>query len=50
MVFRNVANTEEYWKCLRLIYSNPQNLLFIRHDPCGSIPKLNYNFKLERIV
>jgi hypothetical protein len=27
---------EKYWECYQQLISNPQNLLFIRHDPCGT--------------
>ncbi len=32
---------EKYWECYQQLISNPQNLLFIRHDPCGTIFDLN---------
>jgi hypothetical protein len=32
---------EKYWECYQQLISNPQNLLFIRHDPCGTVLDLS---------
>jgi len=39
----------KYWECYQQRISNPQNLLFIRHDPCGIIFDLHKWIKLKPI-
>ena len=39
----------KYWECRQQLISNPQNLLFIRHDPCGAIYDLSKWIKLKPI-
>jgi hypothetical protein len=41
---------EKYWECYQRLVSNPQNLLFIRHDPCNEIFDLSRWLKLKTII
>jgi hypothetical protein len=41
---------EKYWECRQRYISDPQNLLFIRHDPRGEIFDLNRWLRLKPII
>jgi len=39
----------KYWECYQQLISNPQHLLFIRNDPCGTTYDLSKWIRLKPI-
>jgi hypothetical protein len=49
-VLKRLQKLEKHWECRQRLASNPQNLLFIRHDPCGEVFDLGRWLKSKPII